>query len=135
MSRSGAQKANARNQRKEKEEGAGDLKPKNAAHSAERPQKSAQAAGDACAPDSSIRILIAGWSAGCGRWWRGRGRPRAGGNALTGDASRDPQPDSQRPAYLLWFHLRYDGSSGGCVPHSGRFLPQHLLWEGIGSNV
>jgi hypothetical protein len=55
---------------------------------------------------------------------------------FSGNPSRNAQPNAQGPAYGLWFHSVYDGSSASCRTDSGSFLPLfRLIPNGIGRKV
>ena len=90
------------------------LEPDDAAHTAEWPQKGAHAAGN---PSGGLASHLAGYAAlfgtDCG-WLGGMrvgGRFSVGGYLLAGNFSSDPQPHPYHAAYLIRFHLDYDGSS------------------------
>jgi len=99
-------------QHKEKEEGSRHLQPESAAHPAERAQEASRAAREALAglPGGASRCALV-----CSLVCSGlvqpylsglRSRPlRFGGDALTGYASGDPQPDAEKAPYAVGSHF------------------------------
>lgn len=110
----GAPKCGGKHQNRQEKEDAGDLKPQDAAHSAERAQKTSHAARNA--PGNLSGSLTGGSVLSCGFGNLSRcGRPGRGlgacSNLLAGDAPGDPQPNPQSAADGVRFHSIYDGSS------------------------
>lgn len=111
----GAPKRGGKDQNRQEEEDAGDLKPENASHTAKGPQKTSHATGNAAGDLSgSLTGSAVLSSGGSSSLWVGRrlgGGFNASGCTLACDAPGDPQPDAQSAADGVRFHSIYDGSS------------------------
>jgi hypothetical protein len=132
-----------KNNRRQQEEYAGDLKPQNAAHAAKRAQKTTDAGAQPLArPHGCLCRGSCRWSGSiyrdslwlcnclisCGL--------RPSREPLAGDASCDAKPDAESPADGLRSHPVYDGSSVHANPCFERLPAEYgLLTGGVGSKV
>lgn len=123
-------------QREEQKKGARQLQPQNAARAADGTQKSAHAARHSSGDSLDSRFFRRQRLRRAGRRKGDRRRGGRGAQPFAGDASGDPQPDSQCAADGLRFHFDMMVAAAAAAPFfPPDFRDSQLLAGGDGSKV